>query len=98
MNKSELIEALATKADLSKAAAGRALDVLTAEIVTAVAKGDSVTLVGFGTFKSAARAARDGKNPKTGESIKIKATTVPKFSAGANFKEMVASKGKAKKK
>ena len=60
MNKSELIEALATKADLSKAAAGRAVDVLVEEIVTAVAKGDSVTLVGFGTFKSAARAAREG--------------------------------------
>jgi DNA-binding protein HU-beta len=98
MNKSELIEALAAKADLSKAAAGRALDILMEEIVTAVVKGDSVTLVGFGTFKSAARAARDGKNPKTGETIKIKATTVPKFSAGANFKEKVASKGKLKKK
>ena len=98
MNKSELIEALAAKADLSKAAAGRALDILMEEIVTAVAKGDSVTLVGFGTFKSAARAARDGKNPKTGETIKIKATTVPKFSAGSSFKEKVASKGKGKKK
>ena len=83
MNKSELIEALATKADLSKAAAGRAVDVLVEEIVTAVAKGDSVTLVGFGTFKSAARAAREGKNPKTGEKLKIAATTVPKFSAEA---------------
>lgn len=92
MNKSELIEALTTKADLSKAAAGRAVDVL----VTAVAKGDSVTLVGFGTFKSAARAAREGKNPKTGEKIKIAATTVPKFSAGATFKQEVA--GQAKKK
>lgn len=98
MNKSELIDALATKAELSKAAAGRALDVLVKEIVSAVSKGDSVTLVGFGTFKSADRAAREGKNPKTGETIKIKATTVPKFSAGANFKEKVASKGKAKKK
>lgn len=97
MNKSDLIEALATKAELSKAAAGRALDVLVEEIVTAVAKGDSVTLVGFGTFKSADRAAREGKNPKTGETLKIKATTVPKFSAGASFKEQVANKGKAKK-
>ena len=97
MNKSELIEALAAKAELSKAADGRALDVLVEEIVTAVAKGDSVTLVGFGTFKSAARAAREGKNPKTGETIKIKATTVPKFSAGVSFKEQVANKGKAKK-
>lgn len=98
MNKSELIEALATKAELSKAAAGRALDVLIEEIVVAVSKGDTVQLVGFGTFKSAARAAREGKNPKTGEKLKIKATTVPKFTAGANFKEKVANKGKAKKK
>ncbi|MDX9944165.1 MAG: HU family DNA-binding protein [Azonexus sp.] len=98
MNKSELIEALATKAELSKAAAGRALDVLIEEIVSAVSKGDTVQLVGFGTFKSAARAAREGKNPKTGEKLKIKATTVPKFTAGANFKEKVANKGKAKKK
>jgi DNA-binding protein HU-beta len=98
MNKSELIEALATKAELSKVAAGRALDVLMDEIVTAVAKGDPVTLVGFGTFKSADRAAREGKNPKTGETIKIKATTVPKFSAGASFKDKVANRGKTKKK
>lgn len=97
MNKSELIEAMAAKADLSKAAAGRAVDVLIEEIVTAVSTGDPVTLVGFGTFKAAARAAREGKNPKTGETIKIKATTVPKFTAGAAFKEKVASKGKAKK-
>ncbi|MFZ5502483.1 MAG: HU family DNA-binding protein [Pseudomonadota bacterium] len=68
------------------------------EIVTAVAKGDSVALVGFGTFKSAARAAREGKNPRTGEKLKIAATTVPKFTAGATFKQAVASKGKAKKK
>ncbi|MDP2759774.1 MAG: HU family DNA-binding protein [Sideroxyarcus sp.] len=98
MNKSDLIEALATKADLSKADAGRALDVLINEIVMAVAKGDSVALIGFGTFKPAARAAREGKNPRTGEKLKIAATTVPKFSAGTTFKQAVASKGKAKKK
>lgn len=97
MNKSELIEAVATRADLSKATAGRAVNALLEEIVTAVSKGDPVTLVGFGTFKAAARAAREGKNPKTGEKIKIKANTVPKFSAGAAFKERVASKGKAGK-
>ncbi len=96
MNKSELIEAIATKAELSKAAAGRAVDALVGEITAAVAKGDSVTLVGFGTFKSSARAAREGKNPKTGEKIKIAATTVPKFSAGANFRQEVASKSKKK--
>lgn len=92
MNKTALIEAIATKADLSKAAAGRALDILVEEIVNAVAKGDSVTLVGFGTFKASARAARKGKNPKTGEAISIEATTVPKFSAGAIFKQKVAAK------
>ncbi len=97
MNKSELIEALADKAELSKAAAARALDVAIDEIVNAVAGGDTVTLVGFGTFKSSARAAREGKNPRTGEKIKIAATTVPKFTAGAGFKERV-SKSKPKKK
>lgn len=96
MNKSELIEAIATKAELSKAAAGRAVDALVGEITAAVAKGDSVTLIGFGTFKSSARAAREGKNPKTGEKIEIAATTVPKFSAGASFKREVASKSKKK--
>ena len=96
MNKSQLVDKISEGADLSKAAAGRAVDVLVEEIVTAVAKGDSVTLVGFGTFKSAARAAREGKNPKTGEKIKIAATTVPKFSAGATFKQEVASQAKKK--
>lgn len=96
MNKSQLVDKISEGADLSKAAAGRAVDVLVEEIVTAVAKGDSVTLVGFGTFKSAARAAREGKNPKTGEKLKIAATTVPKFSAGATFKQEVAAQAKKK--
>ena len=94
MNKSDLIDAMATQAEVSKAAAGRALDAAIAAITAAVAKGDNVTLVGFGTFKSAKRAAREGKNPKTGEKIKIPATTVPKFSAGASFKAAVAPKKK----
>lgn len=97
MNKSELIEATAKAADISKAAADRALSAMIDAVVKAVAKGDTVTLVGFGTFKSAKRAARTGKNPKTGEPLKIAATTVPKFSAGAGFKAAVAGK-KAKKK
>jgi DNA-binding protein HU-beta len=96
MNKSELIEVVAKQADISKAAAGKALDGMMAAIVKTVAKGDSVTLVGFGTFKSAKRAARVGKNPKTGAVLKIAATTVPKFSAGSGFKTAVAGK-KAKK-
>jgi DNA-binding protein HU-beta len=98
MNKSELIDAIATRTDLSKVAASKALDAFIETIVDAVAKGDGVSLVGFGSFKAAARAAREGKNPKTGEKIKIAATTVPKFSAGATFKASVAAaKGKKKK-
>jgi DNA-binding protein HU-beta len=97
MNKSELIEATAKAADISKAAAERAVSAMIDAVVKSVAKGDQVTLVGFGTFKSAKRAARTGKNPKTGEPLKIAATTVPKFSAGAGFKAAVAGK-KAKKK
>jgi len=97
MNKSELVEAIAKAADISKAAAERSLSAMIDSVVKAVSKGDTVTLVGFGTFKSAKRAARTGKNPKTGEPLKIAATTVPKFSAGAGFKAAVAGK-KAKKK
>jgi DNA-binding protein HU-beta len=97
MNKSELVEATAKAADISKAAAERALAAMIDAVVKAVAKGDTVTLVGFGTFKSAKRAARTGKNPKTGEPLKIAATTVPKFTAGVGFKAAVAGK-KAKKK
>ena len=98
MNKSELIDAIAAKTELSKVASGKALDAVIEAIVQAVAKGDGVSLVGFGSFKASARAAREGKNPKTGEKIKIPATTVPKFSAGATFKAAVAaSKGKKKK-
>lgn len=92
MNKAELIEIAAEGADISKAAAGKALDAMIAAITKAVSKGDSVTLVGFGTFKSSKRAARTGKNPKTGEAIKIAATVVPKFTAGAAFKAAVAPK------
>ena len=101
MNKSDLIEAIAARSDLSKVAAGRALDSVVAVITEAVAAGDTVALVGFGSFKPAPRAAREGKNPKTGEKLQIPATTLPKFSAGASFKAAVSSskvfaaKGKA---
>ena len=98
MNKSELIEVAATEADISKAAAGRALDAILAAVIKAVAKGDSVTLVGFGTFKSSKRAARIGRNPATGAEIKIAAATVPRFTAGAGFKAAVAGKKASKKK
>lgn len=98
MNKSELIEIVATASDLSKVAAGKALDALIASITKAVTKGDTVTLVGFGTFKSSKRAARIGRNPQTGMELKIAATTVPRFTAGAGFKAAVAGKKVAKKK
>lgn len=94
MNKAELIEVAAREAGFSKAAAVRALDAMVGAVVKTVSKGDAVTLVGFGTFKSAKRAARTGKNPKTGDAIKIAATTVPKFTAGAAFKTAVAGKKK----
>ena len=98
MNKSELIEIAAKDADISKAAAERVLSAIIGAVVKTVSKGDTVALIGFGTFKSAKRAARTGKNPKTGAAIKIAATTVPKFSAGATFKAAVAGKKAAKKK
>ncbi len=98
MNKSELIEAIAKSADLTKVDAEKALSAAIATVVKTVAKGDSVTLVGFGTFKSSKRAARTGRNPATGAVLKIAATTVPRFTAGATFKAAVAGKKAAKKK
>ena len=98
MNKSELIEIIAKDTDLSKAAAGGALDAAIAAIVKAVSRGDNVTLIGFGTFKSSKRAARAGRNPQTGKELKIAATTVPRFTAGSGFKAAVSGKKAAKKK
>ena len=95
MNKTELIEATANSADISKVAAGKALDAIIDAIIKAAAKGDTVTLVGFGTFGSAKRAARIGRNPQTGKELKITATTVPKFKAGAAFKAAVSGKKKS---
>jgi len=92
VNKTELIERIATGADLSKAAAGRALETAIEAITQAVAQGDTVTLVGFGSFKPVKRAARTGKNPATGAVLKIAAKTVPKFLAGTTFKDRVAKK------
>jgi len=98
MNKSELIDALAAKTEQSKAAAGKSIDALVEIIIGAVTKGDDVALVGFGTFKSAKRAARTGRNPQTGKELRIAASTVPKFSAGATFKAAVSGKKAAAKK
>ena len=87
MNKSELIEAMAKDADISKAAAGRALDAAVSAVQQALKKGQMVTLVGFGTFYVGKRAARNGRNPQTGATIKIKAAKVPKFRAGKSLKD-----------
>lgn len=87
MNKTELIEHIATKSDISKAAAGRALGSLTEAIQKTLKKGDTVTLVGFGTFSVSKRAARTGRNPRTGATLKIKASKVPKFKAGKGLKD-----------
>jgi DNA-binding protein HU-beta len=98
MNKSDLIDSIATSAEISKTAAAAVLDAALNAIVKTVAKGDSVSLIGFGSFKSSKRAARVGRNPQTGKELKIAATTVPRFTAGAGFKTAVAGKKAAKKK
>lgn len=91
MNKSELIDAIAEKGGVSKTDAGKALDATIASITEALKKkGDTVTLVGFGTFSVKERAARTGRNPKTGEELQIKATKVPSFKAGKGLKDSVA--------
>lgn len=87
MNKTEIIDHIASSADISKAAAGRALEATVAAIKTTMRKGGSVTLVGFGTFYVGKRAARAGRNPRTGAAIKIKAAKVPKFRAGKALKD-----------
>ncbi|GAA5121081.1 MAG: HU family DNA-binding protein [Alcanivorax sp.] len=89
MNKSELIDAIAAAADISKADAGRALDATLDAVTGALKKGDSVSLVGFGTFSVKERAAREGRNPQTGETIKIAAAKVPGFKAGKALKDAV---------
>ncbi len=89
MNKSELIDAIAKHADISKAAAGRALDATVNSIKSSLKKGDIVTLVGFGSFYVGKRTARQGRNPRTGVAIKIKAAKVPKFRAGKALKDSV---------
>jgi DNA-binding protein HU-beta len=88
-NKSDLIEAIAKSADISKAAAGRALDAAIESITKSLKKGEDVSLVGFGTFYVGKRAARTGRNPQTGAAIKIKAAKVPKFRAGKGLKDAV---------
>ena len=87
MNKSEMIDHIAKQADISKAAATRALEAMTGAVKTTLKKGGSVSLVGFGTFAVGERAALTGRNPQTGASIKIKAAKVPKFRPGKALKD-----------
>lgn len=89
MNKSELADAVADAADLSKADGARALDAVIDTITSTLKGGDTVSLVGFGTFQVKARAARTGRNPRTGEEIQIKASNVPSFKAGKGLKDAV---------
>ena len=89
MNKSELIDQIAQSADISKAAAGRALDATIVAVKAALKKGEPVSLVGFGTFYVGERAARTGRNPQTGAALRIKAAKTPKFRAGKGLKDAV---------
>ena len=89
VNKTDLIEHIAKTADLSKAASSRALDAMITAVKTTLKKNGTVTLVGFGTFSVGKRAARVGRNPRTGEAIKIKAAKVPKFKPGKALKDAV---------
>jgi len=94
MNKAELIDKIASDAGITKTQANEALDSFTNTVSMSLKKGDRVTLVGFGTFSVSERSARNGRNPQTGEVIKIKARKVPKFKAGKEFSTKIASSKK----
>lgn len=96
MNKSELIDQISKDSGITKAQANDVLDAFTGGVMSTLKKGDTVTLVGFGSFSVSQRAARNGRNPQTGETIKIKASKVPKFKAGKELKDKVSGV-KAKK-
>jgi DNA-binding protein HU-beta len=87
MNKAEFIDAVASAADISRADATKAVDAMIDTVTESLRNGDSVTLVGFGTFEVRERAARSGRNPQTGETIQIKASRAPAFKAGKAFKD-----------
>lgn len=89
MNKTELIDAIANDAGVTKVDAGKALNALTDAIASALKSGDSVPLIGFGTFKVSKRSARTGRNPRTGKELKIAASNSPTFSAGKSLKDAV---------
>jgi len=90
MNKTELVAAIAAKAEVSKKDAEKMLGAFTATVTDELKKGEKISLIGFGTFETRKRAAREGKNPQTGAKIKIAATVVPAFKAGKALKDAVA--------
>ncbi len=90
MNKAELVAAIAAKAEVSKKDAEKMLSAFTATVTDELKKGEKISLIGFGTFETRKRAAREGKNPQTGAAIKIAASTVPAFKAGKALKDAVA--------
>jgi len=89
MNKAQIVEAIANDAGITKTQAGKAFDSVIANIISAMQKGDDVAIVGFGTFKATERAARKGRNPKTGEPLEIAARKAPSFSAGKALKDAI---------
>jgi len=89
MNKTELINAIAEESGLTKADAARAFDATLSSVTTALKEGDSISLIGFGTFSVKERSARTGRNPQTGETIQIKASKIPSFKAGKTLKDAV---------
>ncbi len=91
MNKSEVVDAIVDEADISKAAAGRALDAVLGAIRSSLQEGESVSLVGFGTFLVRNRPARSGRNPRTGETVQIAAAKVPAFKPGKALKDALNS-------
>ncbi|MBR6329287.1 MAG: HU family DNA-binding protein [Lachnospiraceae bacterium] len=98
MNKTELISALAEKTEVSKKDAEKVVNAFVEVVGEQLKKGDKIQLIGFGTFEVAERAAREGRNPQTGKTIKIAASKSPKFKAGKALKDLVNSSGKKKKK
>ncbi len=90
MTKAELIEKIAGETEISKALAEKVLNCVTDQVSKCLKKGDKITLTGFGTFTTSKRKARTGRNPQTGEEIKIKATRVPRFKAGKSLKDLVS--------
>jgi DNA-binding protein HU-beta len=94
MNKTELVDAIAADSGLTKTDAAKALDAFVGNVSTSLKKGDEVAITGFGKFSVAKRSARTGRNPQTGETMKIKASKTPKFTAGAGLKDAVAGRKK----